>query len=293
MNSGLFALALATAVFVLSVAAGGCAASASQEAAPEDTVTVFAAASLAEPFRAVADAFEAGQPGVEVTFNFAGSQALRTQLEHGARADVFASADWEQMAAIRKANLLGNTPEYFATNRLAVVAPVGSSAVQSLDDLARPGVSIAIASAEAPAGAYARATLDLMAESADFPDNFAESVLANVVTNETNVLAVAQKVALGEVDAGIVYETDAKKGQIDGSFRVIEIPLQFNPAAEYPIAALGEAANPQVALDFIEFVQGDDGQAILRDYGFAPPANVACPCHDAAPTGSVAPSTTR
>ena len=293
MNSGF--LALATAAFVLAVAAGGCAASASPEAAPVDTVTVFAAASLAEPFRAVADAFESDNPGVEVTFNFAGSQALRTQLEHGARADVFASADWEQMAAVRKANLLGNTPEYFATNRLAVVAPVGSSAVQSLDDLARPGVSIAIASAEVPAGAYARATLDLMvmAESADFPDNFAERALANVVTHETNVRAVVQKVALGEVDAGMVYETDAKTGQIDGSFRVIEIPLQFNPAAEYPIATLGEAANPQVALDFIEFVQGDDGQAILRDYGFAPPANVACPCHDAAPTGSVAPSTTR
>ena len=293
MNSGLFALALATAAFVLAMASGGCAAAASPDVAPEDTVTVFAAASLGEPFRAMADAFEADNPEVEVTFNFAGSQALRTQLEHGARADVFASADWEQMAAVRKANLLGNTPEYFATNRLAVVAPVGSNAVQSLDDLARPGVSIAIASAEVPAGAYARETLNLMAGSEDFPDTYAERVLANVVTHETNVRAVAQKVALGEVDAGMVYETDAKTGQLDGSFRVIEIPLQFNPAAEYPIAALGEATNPQVAQDFIEFVQGDDGQAILRDYGFAPPANVACPCHDAAPTGSVAPSTTR
>ena len=286
-------LALATAVFALALTAGGCAAAALQDATPADTVTVFAAASLAEPFRAVADAYEADNPGVEVTFNFAGSQALRTQLEHGARADVFASADWEQIAAIRKANLLGNTPEYFATNRMAVVAPVGSNAVQSLDDLARPGVSIAIASAEVPAGVYARATLDLMAESADFPDNFAERVLANVVTHETNVRAVAQKVALREVDAGMVYETDAQATQQGDAFRVIEIPLQFNPAAEYPIAALGESANPQVALDFIEFVQGDDGQAILRGYGFAPPANVACPCHDGMPSGSVAPAAPR
>ncbi len=286
-------LALTAAAFVLAIAAGGCAAAASQDATPADTLTVFAAASLAEPFRAVADAFEADNPGVKVTFNFAGSQALRTQLEHGARADVFASADWEQMAAISKANLLGNAPEYFATNRMAVVAPVGSNAVQGLGDLARPGVSIAIASAEVPAGAYARATLNLMAESADFPDNFAESVLANVVTHETNVRAVAQKVALGEVDAGMVYETDATTAQRDNSLRVIEIPLQFNPAAEYPIAALGESVNPQAGLDFIEFVQGDDGQAILRDYGFAPPANVACPCHDGMPAGSVAPSTPR
>ena len=282
---------LATAVLALALAAGGCAAAASRDAAPVDAVTVFAASSLAEPFGAVADAFEADNPGVEVTFNFAGSQALRTQLEHGARADVFASADWEQMAAIRKANLLGNAPEYFATNRLAVVAPAGSDAVQSLDDLARPGVSIAIASAEVPAGAYARATLGLMAESEDFPENFAGSVLTNVVTNETNVRAVGQKVALGEVDAGMVYETDARAAQHRDSFRVIEIPLHFNPAAEYPIAALGEARNPRSALDFIAFVQSDDGQAILRRYGFAPPANVACPCHDGTPAESVAPTT--
>lgn len=291
MNSGFLALALTAASLAMAVAVGGCAAAASQGEAPADTVTVFAAASLAEPFRAVADAFEADRPGVEVTFNFAGSQALRTQLEHGAQADVFASADWEHMAAIRKANLLGNAPEYFATNRMAVVAPVDSNAVQSLSDLARPGVSVAIASAEVPAGAYARATFNLMAESEDFPDDFADKVLANMVTHETNVRAVAQKVALGEVDAGVVYETDAKAAQYRDSFRVIEIPLHFNPAAEYPIARLGEAANPQAALEFIAFVQGDDGQAILREYGFAPPANVACPCHDGMPAGSVAPST--
>ena len=285
MNSSFLALALAAAALVMAIGAGGCAAAASQD----DTLTVFAAASLAEPFRAVADAFEADHPGAKVAFNFAGSQALRTQLEHGARADVFASADWEQMAAIRKANLLGNTPEYFATNRMAVVAPAGSSAVQNLDDLARPGVSIAIASAEVPAGGYARATLNLMAESGDFPDDFAEDVLANVVTNETNVRAVAQKVALGEVDAGMVYETDTMAAQSENTFRVIEIPLQFNPAAEYPIATLGEAIHQQAALDFIAFVQGDEGQAILREYGFAPPANVACPCHDAVPSGSTGP----
>ena len=130
-------------------------------------------------------------------------------------------------------------------------------------------------------------------ETYDFPDDFARTVLANVVTHETNVRAAAQKVALGEVDAGIVYETDAKAAQYRDSFRVIEIPLHFNPAAEYPIASLGEAANPQVALDFVAFVQGDVGQAILREYGFAPPANVACPCHDGTPAGSSVPSTSQ
>lgn len=287
MNRRLFTVAIAALAVV--VTAAGCGPAARSEAPPEDTLTVFAAASLSESFEAVAEAFEADHPGVEVTFNFAGSQALRTQLEHGARADVFASADWEQMAAVRQANLLGNTPEYFATNRLAVITPATSNAVQTLDDLARPGVSIALASAGVPAGAYARATLDLLSASDDYPEAYAASVLANVVTIETNVRAVAQKVALGEVDAGIVYETDAEAAQYQGTFRVIEIPLQYNPAAEYPIGALTEASNPQGALDFIAFVQGDAGQAILRDYGFAPPANVACPCHDGMPAGSAAP----
>ena len=242
------------------------------------TLTVFAAASLAESFRALAAAFEAEHPDTTVTLNFAGSQTLRTQIEHGARADVFASADWEQMAAVREADLLGNVPEYFAANRLAVVAPADSDAVRNLDDLARPGVSIAVAAAEVPAGAYTRETLRLMSESDAHPAGYADAVASNVVTNETSVRGVAQKVSLGEVDAGIIYETDAMAAQYAGSFRVIEIPLQFNPAAQYPIAALSAGTHLEPALEFILFVQGDAGQAILREHGFVPPANVACPC---------------
>ena len=242
------------------------------------TLTVFAAASLAESFRGVAAAFEEANPGVRVAFNFAGSQTLRTQLEHGAGADVFAAADWRQMAAIKQANLLGSAPEYFAANRLAVAAPAGSGAVLALSDLARPGVGIALAAAAVPAGAYARESLELMAASAAFPDDFAAAALANAVTNETSVRGVAQKVALGEVDAGIVYETDAAAAQYAGAMRVIEIPLQFNPAAQYPIASLAAAPHPQAALAFIALVQSDAGQAILREHGFAPPADVACPC---------------
>ncbi|CAI8043254.1 Molybdenum transport system permease protein ModB [Geodia barretti] len=93
----------------------------------------------------------------------------------------------------------------------------------------------------------------------EYPSNSPSGFRVNVVTNETNVRGVAQKVALGEVDAGIVYETDAEGAQYAESFRVIEIPLQFNPAAEYPIAALAGAADLQIALDFIAFVQSDGG----------------------------------
>ena len=275
---------------VVAVTVAGCAAAPS--GGPDgQTLTVFAATSLSEPFRAIAAEFEAVNPGINVTFNFAGSQTLRTQLEHGAAADVFASADWRQMAAVKAADLLGKVPEYFATNRLAVATPIGSSVVHDLSDLARPGVTIAVAAAEAPAGAYARESLALMAADTEFPADFAEKTLANVVTNETNVRAVAQKVALGEVDAGLIYETDAEAAQYASALRVIPIPLEFNPAAQYPIAALTTAAHLDAALAFIAFVQGDQGQAILREHGFAPPANVACPCAERTPALDVAAAT--
>ena len=241
-------------------------------------LTVFAAASLTEAMGALSGAFEANYPGVRVEFNFAGSQTLRTQLEHGAAADVFAAADWEQMAAVKKAGLVGNTPVYFAANRLTVAAPAGSDAVRTLADLGRPGVRIAVAAAEVPAGAYARNALALLAAGGEYPEDFARAALSNVATNETSVRGVAQKVALGEVDAGIIYETDAAAAQYAGRLRTIEIPLRFNPAAQYPIATLAVAARPAMAQAFVDFTRSDAGQAILREHGFAPPADVACPC---------------
>ena len=275
----LFAAALATAatVFACGPASGGDVATGA--GGRETTLTVFAAASLGESFRELGAAFGADNPEVRVAFNFAGSQTLRTQLEHGASADVFASADRQQMAAVKEAGLLGSVPQCFAANRLTVAAPDGSDAVQSLHDLASPGVTIALAAAEVPAGAYARDALRLLANADGFPNDFADAALSNVATNEANVRAVAQKVALGEVDAGIVYETDAAADQYADAIRMIEIPLQFNPAAQYPIAALAGSGRPEMALAFIGFVQGDDGQTILREHGFTPPANAAGPCH--------------
>ena len=270
---------LGIAAVVLGLALVACAPASQRAGDAETTLTVFAAASLSESFRALAAAYEVAHPDTRVALNFAGSQTLRTQLEHGAAADVFASANWEHMATVKEAGLLGNAPEYFAANRLAVITPVDSNAVQTLSDLARPGVSVAIASAEVPAGAYARDSLDQMSMDDAYPGDFAAAVLSNVVTNEASVRGVAQKVALGEVDAGIVYETDAGAHQYAEDIRVLEIPLEYNPAAQYPIAAVSTSAQLEAALAFIQFIQDDSGQAILREFGFVPPANVACPCH--------------
>jgi len=270
---------VAAAVLAAMLLALACSPTGQPSGDAQTTITVFAAASLAESFQALATAFEDDHPGVRVAFNFAGSQTLRTQLEHGAEADVFASANWQHMAQVKESGLLGNMPEYFAANRLAVAVPVESDTVQALADLALPDVSIAVAAEEVPAGAYTRESLALLAASDAFPGDYAFAVLSNVVTNETSVRGVAQKVALGEVDAGIVYETDALAAQYSGAIRTLEIPLQFNPAAQYPIAALSTTDEIETALEFIKFVQGDSGQAILREHGFVPPANIACPCH--------------
>lgn len=260
------------------------------------TLTVFAAASLTEAFGELGDAFTDAYPNVAVRLHFAGSQTLRTQLEQGAQADVFAPADWRQMAAVREADLLGGVPVYFAANQMAVAVPApgraaadaaadadnAPPAVASLADLARPGVTVALATEETPAGVYARQSLDLMADDPAFPAGFVDAVLSNVVTRETSVRAVVQKVALGEVDAGLIYETDAR--QYAATVWMIEIPLHLNPAAQYPIATLARAARPEIAAAFVTYVLSDAGQAILRRHGFAPPANIACPCAHAGNT---------
>ena len=281
---GLKIIGIVAAVTAVGLVLAACAPASAGSADAETTLTVFAAASLSESFQALAAAYEADHPDVNVAFNFAGSQTLRTQIEHGAQADIFASANWEHMATVREAGLLGNVPEYFAANRLAVITPADAHAIQALDDLAMPGVSIAIASEEVPAGNYARESLDKMSMDDAYPSDFATSVLSNVVTNETSVRGVAQKVALGEVDAGIVYETDAAADQYGDAVRMLEIPLQYNPAAQYPIAALSTTDQLEAAVAFIQFVQGDSGQAILREFGFVPPANITCPCHAGSPS---------
>ncbi len=273
------------AVSSLAVPTIGCATAGNRGNADEQTLTVFAAASLAESLQELATAFEDIHPDVTFALHFAGSQTLRAQLVQGATADVFAPADWQQMAAVQDSNLLANTPVYFVANRIAVVTSADSGAVQSLSDLANRGVTVALAAEEVPAGKYARTAIELMGDDAEFPADFSRSVFANVVTHETSVRSVAQKVALGEVDAGFVYETDAAAEQYRDSLRSIQIPLHLNPAAQYPIAALAGSEHPESALAFIEFVLGDAGRQILRRYGFAPPANVACPCADASTGG--------
>ena len=248
------------------------------------TLTVFAASSLTEAFRAVAASFEAAHPGISVALNFDGSQRLRVQLEHGAAADVYASADPRQMEQANTSGLLAGEPLDFATNTMTIIAfardlkspaqPVeglssrgGPAGVFSPLDLATPGVKLALALPAVPAGGYSREVISNLGQGAGFGPRFPERVLANVVSLEPNVRSVLQKVALGEVDAGIVYVTDARASS---EVRTIPLPGWANVVAAYPVAVLREGTQRPMAEAFVRFLTSPEGRTLLEGHGFGP-----------------------
>lgn len=242
---------------------------AAQEAAAGELV-VFAAASLNGAMRELGRAFERSRPGLRVRFNFAGSQQLAVQLEQGARADLFASADGRWMDYAGDRGLLVGAPRPFARNRLVVIVPAANPArIARLQDLARPGIKTIVGAEAVPVGAYARRLLANLAKAPGFPADFERLALANVVSQEENVKAVVAKVQLGEADAGIVYTSDVT-GPVAARLRTLAVPESLNVVAEYPIAALRTAASPAAAAGFLNFVLGAEGQSVLRRFGLLP-----------------------
>ncbi len=233
------------------------------------TLNVFAAASLTQAFGEMGKAFEASNPGVTVTFNFAGSQTLVTQIQQGAPADVFASASGTNMDALVTGGFVDKSvPQNFLTNILVVILPPNNPAnVQSLQDLAKPGLKIVLADASVPAGKYARQILDNISKDPAYNSDFGTKVMANVVSNETDVKQVVSKVMLGEADAGIVYVSDAIASP---TLETIEIPANLNIVAKYPIAPLIKSAHSDLAEKFITYVLSAYGQATLKKWGFTP-----------------------
>lgn len=233
------------------------------------TLTIFAAASLTGAFQEIGSDFEAANPGVRVGFNFGGSQILSTQLEQGAQADVFASADQKNMSLLITDHLVvSNSVQEFATNSLIVILPPGNpGGIYTLDDLARPKLKLVLADTSVPAGSYARQVLAKLSTDSRYGPDFSSRVLANVVSNETDVKQVVAKVELGEADAGIVYVSDAVAAP---ELIRLTIPAIFNVVASYPIAPLANAPEPALAERFITYVISPTGQAILAKWGFNP-----------------------
>jgi molybdate transport system substrate-binding protein len=229
---------------------------------------VFAAASLTEPFTEIGQRLEQWNPGLKIVFNFGGSQMLRTQLEQGAHADIFAPADAVQMDLARKGGIVQGETPFFVKNRLMVIVPQKNPGnVREFRDLAKPGLKLDLANANVPAGRYSRQVFSKA--SVDYGVNFEQEVLRNLVSEEENVKQVVTKVQLGEVDAGVVYVSDVAP-KLRTEVLTIPIPDAYNQIAAYPIAITKEVKNPAAAKAFISFVLSAEGQAILKAHNFAP-----------------------
>lgn len=243
---------------VLAAAVSGCGGDDSgSDAEQGTTLTVFAAASLTGAFEQLGQEFEADHAGVDVQLSFAGSSDLVAQIQGGAPADVFASADEATMEKLTADDLVG-TPEAFATNVLEIAVPPGNPAgVASLQDLTKPGLNLVVCAPEVPCGAAAQQ----VAESA--------GLTLTPVSEEQSVTDVLNKVTSGEADAGLVYVTDVKAAGDD--VEGITFPESAGVANVYPIATVTDSPNADLAQEFMDLVLSDDGRSVLAGFGFGRP----------------------
>jgi molybdate transport system substrate-binding protein len=257
-------LGLAAVVFVM-LAVGGISAQDNQ------TLVVFGAASLADAYEEIALAFEEAHPGVDVVYNFGGTSQLAAQINEGAPVDVFASANTRQMQVVRETGRVTATPRRFVTNRLVVIVPDNNPArIETLADLARPGILLVLAAPGVPVRDYTDEMIVKMSASDEYGADFGAAVMANLVSEEDNVRQVAAKIALGEADAGVVYASDVTP-DLAANVLVLDVPDTFNTVAAYPIATVSESANPATAQAFVDFMFTEPVQCgILKRWNFIP-----------------------
>jgi len=256
--------ALAAAALLLAAGCGAdaggepAAAAGSSSAAVSGDVTVLAAASLTESFKQIGKDFEADNPGTKVTFSFAGSSALATQINQGAPADLFAAASPATMKTVTDAGNGDGEPVTFVKNQLVIATAKGNpKGISGLSDLTKPGVKVALCAEQVPCGAAAKKALD------------AANVKLTPVTLEQDVKAALSKVKLGEVDAALVYRTDAKAAaaDVDG----LEFPESADAINDYPVVVLKDAPNKSAAQAFAGYLASEKAKAVLTAAGFQAP----------------------
>jgi molybdate transport system substrate-binding protein len=233
-------------------------------------LTIFAAASLAGVLEDVKDAYEAAHSGTTLTLSTDSSAALATQIEQGAPADVFLSADTTNPKKLVDGGFSAGEAVTFAANRLTIVAPADNPAkIGSPADLARPGVKIIAAGDEVPITTYAKQLVANLAKEPAYPAGFEAAYAANVVSKEDNVKAVIGKIEIGEGDAAIVYVTDAEAST---AVTTVTVPDAANVTARYAGIVVGASSDQEPARMFLGWLTGPEGQAVLARFGFLPPS---------------------
>jgi len=251
---------LAAPLFCLSLVLAAC--SSGSSGASSGTLTVFAASSLTGAFTQIGKDFEAAHAGDKVTFNFAASDDLSSQIESEGGADVFASASSKYMDSVSsKVGVTGQVN--FAQNKLVVIVPKSNPAgIKTFADVAKGGVKLVLADAGVPVGDYAREALTSA--------GIETQAMANVVSNEQDDASVVAKITSGEADAGIVYLSDVTQ-QVAPTVTAVPVPDNVNVVAIYPIAVVKSADNATLGQQFVDYVTGTAGQATLKSFGFLPP----------------------
>ena len=251
---------------VATTPSGGTPAARPASPAPPVELTVFGAASLTDVLHRLSAAWEAANPGARIVVSTGSSAALATQIEQGAPADVFLSADTANAQRLVDDGFADGTAIVFAGNELALIVPAGNPAgISSPADLARPGVRIVAAGDEVPITRYASRLVANLGRLPGYPAGFAAAYAANVVSKEDDVRAIAAKIELGEGDAGIVYRTDAVAAT---GVRTIDVPAGTNVAASDAGVVVAGAADRATARAFMSWLIGPDGQAIMTAFGF-------------------------
>jgi molybdate transport system substrate-binding protein len=254
MNARTRALVVLAGLAAMATALAGCSSSKSTT-----TITVSAASSLTDAFGAIGRGFETLHPDTTVRFNFDSSSTLARQIESGAAADVFASADTENMTALTDAHLIAGRPHAFARNELGIVVKPGNpSDVKSLADLPRLG-TVSLCGSNVPCGRYAQQALD----------NAGVSIPESRITRGQNVKATLAAVTNGDADASIVYVTDAKTAGT--AVHTVPIPAPENVVATYPIGVVRTTDHASVARQFVSYVTSSRGRATMLSYGFLSP----------------------
>jgi molybdate transport system substrate-binding protein len=244
-------------VVVAALALLGACSPAAPSAASSKELVVFAASSLSDTYTSLGKTFEAAHPGVLVKFSFGGSSTLVDQLKEGAPADVFASADRQNMEKATTANLISGVPSLFATNTLTLIVPTGNPAGITGLDSSLDGKKLVVCADGVPCGSATTKLAKLL------------GVTLKPVSEETKVTDVRAKVESGQADAGVVYVTDAKAS--GSKVDTIAIKDADQVKNEYLLGVVAASKISRLASQFVALVTGSDGQRTLSSAGFALP----------------------